>query len=62
MLFTLPVMLPVPPAACDKMAANFENDWKQWEAGQYGRPDSVYLTPAQGKRRHFKLPTPYRNP
>lgn len=37
------------------MASNFENEWKQWEAGQYGRPDSVYLTPAQGKAIAYML-------
>ncbi|WIA14098.1 hypothetical protein OEZ86_012608 [Tetradesmus obliquus] len=41
--------------ACDRMASNFENEWKQWEAGQYGRPDSVYLTPAQGGEALYRL-------
>ena len=32
---------------CQNQAAKFENEWRQWEAGQYS-PTSSYITPVQG--------------
>jgi len=47
---------------CQNQAAKFENEWRQWEAGQFS-PTSSYITPVQGGEAVYRLaisPAPLR--